>query len=154
MKMFMRSRNRGAVIGGFGLDRRKLSMRDDPLMDRVVDLDEVAVVLAERTAGWTSAGLEVGRATWRGAEAAWPQPLETDRARVHDPDSVGVVISGPAEAVLSVVLFRGGWADVDFVADLDDAGCLPASGITSASDFGARMDQWVTRVFGSLGSGG
>lgn len=123
-------------------------------MDRVVDLDEVAVVLAQRAAGWTLAGLEVGRPTWRDAEASWPQPLETDRARVHDLDSVGVVISGPAEAVLSVVLFRGGWADVGFVADLDDAGCLPASGIASASDFGAQMDQWVTRVFGSLGSGG
>ncbi len=64
-----------------------------------------------------------------------------------------MVISGPAEAVLSVVLFRGGWADVDFIADLDDAGCLPASGITSASDFGTRLDQWVTRVFGSRDSG-
>ncbi|MGQ7754429.1 hypothetical protein ACUN29_39295 (plasmid) [Streptomyces sp. WC2508] len=122
-------------------------------MDRVVDLDEAAVVLAERTMGWTSAGLEVGRVTWRDAEAVWPQPLENDRARVHDPDSVGMVISGPAEAVLSVVLFRGGWADVDFIADLDDAGCLPASGITSASDFGTRLDQWVTRVFGSRDSG-
>ncbi|MFE1798130.1 hypothetical protein ACFW9L_18485 [Streptomyces sp. NPDC059517] len=121
-------------------------------MDRVVDLDEVSVVLALRTTGWTSAGLEVGRATWRDAEASWPQPLETDRARVHDPDSVGVVISGPTEAELSVVLFRGGWADVDFVTALDDAGRLPASGITSSSDFGTRMDQWVTRVFGSLDS--
>ncbi|QXE39517.1 hypothetical protein KQY30_31315 [Streptomyces sp. GMY02] len=120
-------------------------------MDRVVDLDDAAVILAERAVSWTSAGLEVSRSTWRDAEASWPQPLETDRARVHDPDSVGVVISGPAEAVLSVVLFRGGWADVDFVADLDDAGCLPASDITSASDFGTRMDQWVIRVFGSLG---
>ncbi|MFJ4918747.1 hypothetical protein [Streptomyces sp. NPDC088725] len=121
-------------------------------MDRAVDLDDVAVVLAERIARWTSAGLEVGTATWRDATASWPQPLETDRDRVPDPDSIGVVISGPAEAVLSVVLFRGGWADVDFVADLEDAGCLPASDITSASDFGNRMDQWVTRVFGSPGS--
>ncbi|MCX5010347.1 hypothetical protein OG765_04985 [Streptomyces sp. NBC_00555] len=72
-----------------------------------------------------------------------------------------MVISGPVEAVLSVVLFRGGWADVDFDADadadadadLDDAGCLAASGITSVSDFGTRLDQWVGRVFGSLGSG-
>ncbi|WP_369149034.1 hypothetical protein [Streptomyces sp. R44] len=122
-------------------------------MDRVVDLDEVAAVLAERTTGWTSAGLEVGRPTWRDARAPWPQPLETDRARVLDPDSVGVVMSGPAETMLSVVLFRGGWADVDFIADLDDAGCLPAPGITSASDFATRMDQWVTRVFGSLSGG-
>lgn len=122
-------------------------MRDDPLMDRVVDLDEVAAVVAGRTVGWRSAGLEVGQVTWRDAEASWPQPLETDRARVHDPDSVGVVISGPGEAELSVVLFRGGWADVDFIAGLDDAGSLPASGIASAADFEARMDQWVARVF-------
>ncbi|MFJ4917849.1 MULTISPECIES: hypothetical protein [unclassified Streptomyces] len=122
-------------------------------MDRVVDLDGAAAVLAQRTAGWTSAGLEVGRVTWRDYEASWPQPLETDRDRVQDPDSVGVVITGPAEAVLLVVLFRGGWADVDFIDVLDDAGCLPASGITSVSDFATRMDQWVTRVFGSLGNG-
>ncbi|MFD3698847.1 hypothetical protein ACFWUZ_22325 [Streptomyces sp. NPDC058646] len=121
-------------------------------MDRVVDLDEVAVVLAERTLGWTSAGLEVGPATWRDAKASWPQQLETTRTRVHDPDSVGVVISGPAEAVLSVVLFRGGRADVDFIAGLDDTGCLAASGITSASDFGTRMDHRVTRVFGPRGT--
>ncbi|RMB84758.1 hypothetical protein CTZ28_16480 [Streptomyces shenzhenensis] len=38
---------------------------------------------------------------------------------------------GPAEAVLSVVLFRGGWADVDFVAGLDDAGSLPAAPATA-----------------------
>ncbi|MFF3159444.1 hypothetical protein [Streptomyces sp. NPDC057910] len=102
-------------------------------MDRVVDLDEVAAVVAGRTVGWRSAGLEVGQVTWRDAEASWPQPLETDRARVHDPDSVGVAISGPGEAELSVVLFRGGWADVDFIAGLDDAGSLPASGIVSAA---------------------
>ncbi|MDN3297251.1 hypothetical protein QWM81_25055 [Streptomyces ficellus] len=120
-------------------------------MDRVVDLDEVAAVVAGRTVGWRLAGLEVGQVTWRDAEASWPQPLETDRARVHDPDSVGVVISGPGEAELSVVLFRGGWADVDFIAGLDDAGSLPASGIASASDFEARMNQWVACVFGVCG---
>lgn len=62
-----------------------------------------------------------------------------------------MVISGPGATVLSVVLFRGGWADVDFVADLDDAGCLPANGITSTSDFATRLDAWVARVFGSVG---
>ncbi|MFE6849056.1 hypothetical protein [Streptomyces sp. NPDC057686] len=121
-------------------------------MDRIVDLDEVAAVLAGQAVGWRSAGLEVGRVTWRDAEASWPQPLETDRARVRAPDSVGVAISGPGEAELSVVLFRGGWADVDFMASPDDAGCLPASDITSASDFEARMDRWVARVFGVCGA--
>ncbi|MFF6914542.1 hypothetical protein [Streptomyces sp. NPDC012466] len=120
-------------------------------MDRVVDLDEAAAVLAGRTVGWRSAGLAVSQVTWRDAEALWPQPLETDRARVHDPDSVGLGISGPGEAELSVVLFRGGWADVNFVASLDDAGSLPVSDIASASDFEARLNQWVARVFGFCG---
>ncbi|RKT02421.1 hypothetical protein BX286_0322 [Streptomyces sp. 3211.6] len=120
-------------------------------MDRIVDLDEAAVVLAGRAVGWRSAGLEVGPVTWRDAEAVWPQPLETDRARVRDPDSVGVAMVGPGEAELSVVLFRGGWADVDFFDGLDDWGPLPASDITSAVDFEARMDQWVSRVFGVCG---
>jgi hypothetical protein len=117
-------------------------------MDKVGDLDEVAVALARQAVSWRSAHLEVGQMTWRDGEASWPQTLETDRARVRDPDSVGVVISGPGEAALSVVLFRGGWADVDFVAGLDDAGSLPASGIVSVSDFESRMNQWVARVFG------
>ncbi|MEU4732790.1 hypothetical protein [Streptomyces sp. NPDC023588] len=120
-------------------------------MERVVDLGGVAAVLAAQTVGWRSAGLEVGQVTWRDAEASWPQLLQTDRARVHDPDSVGVVISGPGEAELSVVLFRGGWADVDFIASLDDAGSLPASDITSPTDFEARMNQWVARVFRMCG---
>ncbi|OKI54625.1 hypothetical protein AMK15_27905 [Streptomyces sp. MJM1172] len=117
-------------------------------MNRIVDLDEVAAVLAGRVLGWRSAGLEAGQVTWRDAEASWPQPLETDRARVLDPESAGVAISGPGGAELSAVLFRGGWADVDFIASLDDAGCLPASDIASASDFEVRMDTWVARVFG------
>lgn len=120
-------------------------------MDRVVDLDEAAVVLVKRVARWRSAGLVVGEMTWRDWEAEWPQAFETERARVHDPDSLGLVISGSSEAELSAVLFRGGWADVDFFAGLDDAGSLPASDIESAADFAARMDQWIVRVFGDLG---
>ncbi|WP_405706058.1 hypothetical protein OG264_03350 [Streptomyces xanthophaeus] len=46
---------------------------------------------------------------------------------------------------------RGGWADVDFAADPGDAGTLPASDLGSAADFGARLDQWVLRVFGIRG---
>ncbi|MFJ6934781.1 hypothetical protein [Streptomyces sp. NPDC101132] len=116
-------------------------------MERVVDLDEAAAVLVRQAVGWRMAGLDVARMAWRDAEASWPDSLETDRARLHDPDSVGVVISGPGGAELAVVLFRGGWADVDFIAAPDDAGSLPASGIASASDFAARMNQWVARVF-------
>ncbi|WP_051804831.1 hypothetical protein [Streptomyces griseus] len=126
-------------------------------MERIIDLDEAASVLARRTPGWQAAGLEVCGTTWRDAEAAWPQPLETDRDRVRDPDSLGVVLRGPAEAELHVVLFRGGWADVDFAAGPEDFGCLPASEIVSAADFARRTDLWVARVFGGTddeGAGG
>ncbi|WP_235502785.1 MULTISPECIES: hypothetical protein [unclassified Kitasatospora] len=69
---------------------------------------------------------------------------------MNDPDSVGVLVSGPAEAELSVVLFRGGWADVDCFDGLDDAGALPASDIASAREFAVRLDGWVAHVFGQL----
>ncbi|WP_328966595.1 hypothetical protein [Streptomyces sp. NBC_00239] len=122
-------------------------------MERVIDLDELAGLLTRRTAYWRASGLDVGRTTWRDAGAAWPQPLVADRAGVPDPDSLGLVVRGPAEAELSVVVFRGGWADVDFMADPDDAGVLPASEISGAPDFARRMDGWVHRVFGVPGSG-
>ncbi|MFJ9775934.1 hypothetical protein ACIRVF_32635 [Kitasatospora sp. NPDC101157] len=116
-------------------------------MDRIVDLDGAAAEVAARAPGWRAAGLVVGELTWRDAAAPWPQGLETDRARVGDPDSMGVLVSGPRETVLSVVLFRGGWADVDYLGD-EDAGALAASGIDSAAVFGLRLAAWVVRVFG------
>ncbi|MCX4725977.1 hypothetical protein [Streptomyces sp. NBC_01306] len=118
-------------------------------MERVIDLDQAAAAIAERTARWLAAGLAVGQVTWRGGAAPWPQQLETDRTLVRDPDSVGVLISGPEDAGLSVVLFRGGWADVDYFDGLDDGGPIPAFGIKSAAAFGTQLDQWVPRVFGN-----
>lgn len=123
-------------------------MDHDLPMERVIDLDEAAAEIADRAPGWRARGLTVGRVTWRDETAPWPQLLETDRSLVNDPDSIGVLISGPAEAEMSVVLFRGGWADVDFFAGMDDAGTLPASGIASAREFGVQLDDWVARVFG------
>ncbi|MBT2453156.1 hypothetical protein J7F03_40325 [Streptomyces sp. ISL-43] len=120
-------------------------------MERVIDLDQAAAVIAERAARWLAAGLKVGQATWRDETAPWPQRFETDRTLVRDPDSVGVFIAGPADAELSVVLFRGGWADVDYFDGLGDAGPIPAFGINSAAAFGTQLDQWVPHVFGNLG---
>ncbi|MBB1255543.1 hypothetical protein H3146_19605, partial [Streptomyces sp. OF3] len=116
-----------------------------------MDLDEAAAELAARARAWRAAGLAVAEPTWRDGTAPWPQRLETDRSRVSDPDSVGVLLSGPGETLLSVVLFRGGWADVAYFAGGDDAGALPASGIGSAAEFGTRLDVWVARVFGERG---
>lgn len=116
-----------------------------------MDLDEAAAEVAARRPGWEAAGagLAVGRVTWREGAAPGPHGLETDRSRVADPDALGVLLSGPADTLLSVVLFRGGWADVDYAAGPDDAGVLPGAGIGSAAAFGARLDAWVTRVFGA-----
>ncbi|MGW1191140.1 hypothetical protein [Streptomyces sp. NPDC002559] len=117
-------------------------------MERIVDLDRAAAVLAERAAPWRDRGVVFDPVTWRDTEASWPQPLETDRARVGDPDSLGFVARGPDDTELFVVLFRGGWADVEFATSLDDFGMLPASDIVSAEDFGDRLAQWLRRVFG------
>ncbi|MFJ3221595.1 hypothetical protein ACIPLC_37485 [Kitasatospora sp. NPDC086801] len=122
-------------------------------MEQVVDLDHAAVEVAERRADWERQGLVVGHVTWRAEAASWPQRLETDRSSVTEPDSIGVLITGPGDAQLSVVLFRGGWADIDFIATIDDAGTLPTPDIDSAQAFGDLLDRCVARVFGSQGSG-
>jgi hypothetical protein len=79
--------------------------------------------------------------------------LTDNRSSVTEPDSIGILITGPNDAQVSVVQFRGGWADVDFMAAVDDAGVLPASDIDSARAFGDLLDRCVTRTFGSKDSG-
>ncbi|MFI6843942.1 hypothetical protein OG535_31505 [Kitasatospora sp. NBC_00085] len=116
-------------------------------MERHVDVDAAAEESAARVDRWRAAGLVVRPVTWRDGLARWPQPLETDRARVADPDSVGIHLSGPAETELLVVLFRGGWADVDHLSG-GEVGAIPAQGITSARVFGGLLDGWVWQVLG------
>ncbi|MFG2917957.1 hypothetical protein ACGF0D_34330 [Kitasatospora sp. NPDC048298] len=119
-------------------------------MKRVVDLDEAVLEVEQRRSRWEEAGLTVEPVTWRDEEQKWPQQLESDRAAVVDPDSFGVVLTGLGSE-LSVVLFRGGWTDVEYFAGIDDAGTLPTSDIDSAAAFGDQLDSYVTRAFGSLG---
>ncbi|WP_328335841.1 hypothetical protein OG372_36870 [Streptomyces sp. NBC_01020] len=64
------------------------------------------------------------------------------------PDSLGIHMHGPHEAELLVVLYCGGWADIDYIASLDDAGTLPTPAVKSAGAFGSLLDTCVTRVFG------
>ncbi|MET8543728.1 hypothetical protein ABZW03_24205 [Kitasatospora sp. NPDC004799] len=129
-------------------------------MDHVVDLDDAAARIAARTPRWRAARLTVSPLTWRDRLAPWSQPLETDRSRVVDPESVGLRLADPLTCgELEVVLFRGGWADVDYLAaDWEDGaptaegrepgGTIPAQGITSAADFEARLIGWMGDVFG------
>lgn len=49
---------------------------------------------------------------------------------------------------LMVVLYRGGWADLDYCSDIANFGSLPTSEPASASAFGGVLDSSVARVFG------
>jgi hypothetical protein len=91
-------------------------------VDRTVDLDQAAAEIIKRHSAWQAYGLLAGPITWRDESAPWPQRLETDRSQVSDPDSVGIRITGPNDSELEIVLFRGGWADVDYFAGGDDFG--------------------------------
>ncbi|MGW2178400.1 hypothetical protein ACWCXX_09975 [Streptomyces sp. NPDC001732] len=53
-------------------------------MERIVDLDRAADVLACQAVLRRPCGVVFGPVTWRDAKAPWPQPLETDRARVGE----------------------------------------------------------------------
>lgn len=136
-------------------------MLDDQLVEQGIDLDRAAAQINTRRQRWTAAGLTVGPLTWRDMAACWPQPLERNRSRVAEPDSVGVHLTGPADAELLVVLFRGGWADVDFLASLGEtdgdsgagAGLVSeAPDVTSPQESGELIDEYVVRAFGSPGS--
>ncbi|MEV8392147.1 MULTISPECIES: hypothetical protein [unclassified Streptomyces] len=117
-------------------------------MDRIVDLDLAAAEIEHRRAGWAAAGLQAGPTTWRDEAAPWPQPFETDRTRVQDPDSIGVRIVRAAEAELEITLFRGAWADVGFGSE--ETGWEPVCECPypqNAAEFGAVLDTYVSRAF-------
>jgi hypothetical protein len=117
-------------------------------MERAVDLDEAVAAIADRWPVWQTAGLVVKPVTWRDEASSWPQQLETDRLQVSDPGSVGMHMRGPDEAELLVVLYRGGWADVDYIAGTDEAGVIPAPTVNSAQAFASLLDACVSHVFG------
>lgn len=80
--------------------------------DAVVDLDLAAQEMDARRNAWTEHRFEVGPLTWRDRARGWPWQL-VSREDATDPDSVGFrVRRGQAEG--GVVLFRGGWADVEW----------------------------------------
>ncbi|MFJ8444427.1 hypothetical protein [Kitasatospora griseola] len=118
-------------------------------MERVVDLTAAVLEVERRRSRWESAGLTVELVVWRDETQKRSQQLDLDRAAVMDADSFGVILVGHG-GELSVVLFRGGWADVDYSAGIDDSGTLPASDIGSAAAFGDHLDSCVAKVFGPL----
>lgn len=117
-------------------------------MDRTIDLDLAAAEIARRQPGWTSRGLLVGPVTWRDEAAAWPRALQTDRALVADPDSVGVRINGLESSDVELTLFRGGWADLVAakgpVTRHTQVVC-ECAGVASPQEFGVLLDGCIDR---------
>ncbi len=76
---------------------------------------------------------------------------------MREPDSVGVRVALHPASELIVVLFQGGWADVDFVADLtglDGADVVSENPrVSSPTLFGELLDDYVLRAFGAPGAG-
>ncbi|NYJ75608.1 hypothetical protein [Allobranchiibius huperziae] len=82
-------------------------------MESRIDLDEAARLIEARRAEWSAAGIQPDELTWRDEESGWPPPITTNRAQAVVPDSVGVCLR-KGEQYGRVVLFKGGWADLEY----------------------------------------
>ncbi|MEU9305453.1 hypothetical protein [Streptomyces sp. NPDC048269] len=117
-------------------------------MDHVIDLDQAAAEITARLPAWTASELSPRPITWRDEAAPWPQRLETDRALVTDPDSIGVRILGTdGWTEVHLVLYRGGWADLDALTDNEVTTECPQ--ITTPEEFGNLLDSFVSRLLGT-----
>jgi hypothetical protein len=108
----MQTRDRPTALSVFGIT----GAANFPYARRVeivIDLDAAALILRRHLEAWASAGCEATAITWRDAAAGWNAPFLTNRSSAADPDSVGVRLRWPNDREADIVLFRGGWADVD-----------------------------------------
>jgi hypothetical protein len=118
-------------------------------MDHAIDLDQAAAEITARLPTWIASGLSPSPITWRDEAVPWPQRLETDRSLVADPDSIGVRILGTDDqAELHLVLYRGGWADLDALSDGEVITECPQA--TTPQEFGSVLDSAVTRFLSVL----
>ena len=113
-------------------------------MDRIIDLDAAAAEIERRRPAWLADGLHVGPTTWRDAAAPWPQPIQPERDKAIDPDSVGVHVKAGDRGEMEVCLFRGGWADLavvtfDPLAELIN----DAPEFSSPEAFGTALDEAI-----------
>jgi hypothetical protein len=102
-------------------------------MESRVDLDQVAGLISRHAFAWKQSGLVVGALTWRDEAAPWPSPLREDRGQVAEPDSVGATVRKDQQEG-QLVVFRGGWADLEYWGGPSDKPVLESPG------WGAWMD--------------
>lgn len=114
------------------------------IVDSRIDLDLAAVEILRRESGWRSVGLEVGAITWRDWGDGWPAALKSELTTAKDVDSIGISVRrGNSEG--SLVLFKGGWADLEFWDGANDP-VLSAPGWPdglSVEDFGELLDRFA-----------
>lgn len=77
-----------------------------------VNLDAAAAEIEARRDAWMQAEFDVSQLTWRDRAQGWPWKLVA-REEASEPDSVGFRVT-KGIAVGTVVLFDGGWADVEW----------------------------------------
>jgi hypothetical protein len=82
-------------------------------VDDRVDLDRAVLEIARRLETWRKQGLRPSEVTWRDKGEGWQPLLKTERSAVVDPDSIGVAVR-KADQLGRVVLYRGGWADLEY----------------------------------------
>lgn len=105
-----------------------------------IDLDAAVAEIESRRAEWASEGLEIGPFTWRDASVEWPQHLVAREAALS-PDSVGFEVRRRA-AEGAVVLFRGGWADIEWwLGTADSEPEIDAPAIPDVRSFGRLLDE-------------
>jgi hypothetical protein len=115
-------------------------------VDSVIDLDMAAAEIEAKRAEWMRAGLVVRPVTWRDQAEGWPPPIKTDRALVVEPDSVGVLVENGGRSTMQVVLFKGGWADVDLIDWAADAVVTDNPTVADVAAFGRLLDGFAQRL--------
>lgn len=123
-------------------------LRHTCLMRTVIDLDVAVREIERRAEGWREAGFAVGPVTWRDQGEGWPASLKTERGAVADPDSIGVKVRrGDQEG--SVVLFKGGWWDVEYWSgSTSSEPVMEAPGYPdglTVQEFGRLLDSFTDR---------
>jgi hypothetical protein len=117
--------------------------------DVLVDLDLAAHEMDARRKAWTEHGFEVGPLTWRDVGQGWPWHL-VSRDAATDPDSVGFrVRRGSAEG--GVVLFRGGWADVEWWTGDSGSSESSAPDVPDVDSLSLLLDSLLAHWLATLG---
>ncbi|MCW2926654.1 MAG: hypothetical protein JWM86_622, partial [Thermoleophilia bacterium] len=111
-----------------------------------IDLDDIATAVDARRPAWAEAGISVRPVTWVDHDAEWPAPLSTDRASITAPRSIGFFLDGPGSAETEFVVYAAGWADTDFVTELDGPVSSGYVELYTADEFVAVMDRIVAQV--------